>query len=335
MKRLVWLGALAVLCAAQPQNSANRAILRPAIPEVLWRTPLKFTRQDWVCGYRGCDFAPAPPFHLVRADTEGTTPKLLIRDAKGRHWDAKFGAKVIPECFSSRFVAALGYVVEPSYYVRSGRLEGVTHLDRVRRMVKSDGSFGPARFQLRDAKELKFLKDHAWSLKDNPFLGSSQFAGLRMVLMLLSNWDGKDSRDGQEEANTAAFQGPGPTGQQPELLYSFFDWGSTLGRWGGLMRRTRSDCSGFVADTPHFVEGVQNGEVEFGYSGKHGEDVKAGISVEDVRWLAPYLQRIADADIRAGLKGSGATDRQTVCWAGALEDRIGQLEQVARTGQAH
>ena len=48
------------------------------------------------------------------------------------------------------------------------------------------------------------------------------------------------------------------------------------------MRRTRSDCSGFVADTPHFVTGVRGDLVEWGYSGKHQGDVKAGITVEDL-----------------------------------------------------
>jgi hypothetical protein len=332
MKRLLVLCSVAALCAAQPRNSADRALPRNALPEVLWRVPPKSTVQDWACGFGGCGEAPAPPFRFLLADVEGRSPKLMVEDARGRWWDIKFGAKAVPEVFGSRFVAAIGYAVEPSYYVRSGRLQNVGALKRAGRFVKPDGSFEPARFQLRDPRKLRFLKDHAWSLADNPFRGTHEFAGLRVVMMLLSNWDAKDLRDGVEEANTTVFETPGPGGR-PELLYSFFDWGSTLGRWGGFMRRTRSDCSGFAADTSHFITGVQGHLVEWGYSGKHEQDVKDGITVEDLRWLAPYLAGITDADIRAGLQASGATPRQTTCWADALEARISQLERVASTGR--
>jgi hypothetical protein len=332
MKRLLGLllYMLASFCVAQCQESAHRSAVEDELPKVLWRTPREATLQDWTCGFAGCDHAPAPPFYFVREDKEGTSAKVSVKDANDRSWSVKFGGKVVPECFASRFVSALGYAVEPSYYVGAGTLEGAPRLRRAQRMLKADGSFERARFQLRDGKELQFLKGQAWSMADNPFRGSHEFAGLRTLIMLLSNWDIKDSRDGQEEANTAVFRA-GSTGHL-ELLYSFFDWGSTLGRWGGVMRRTRSDCSGFVLDTPALVSGVHGNIVEWGYSGKRARDVTDAITVEDLKWLAPYLERITDTEIRAGLKASGATERQTTCWAGALTDRMQQLEAVARSG---
>jgi hypothetical protein len=329
MKRALLCSLLVYYAAAQAQENANRMPAEAVLPQLLWREPRPATVQDWACGFAGCDHAPAAPFYFVKEDREGTTPKVSGKDARGRFWSVKFGSKAVPECFGSRFVAAMGYVVETSYYIESGRLEGATRLDRARRIVKPDGSFACARFQLRDEAALQFLKDHAWSLADNPFRGSHEFAGLRVLMMLLSNWDAKDSRNGQDEANTGVFRSAGSDGH-PELLYSFFDWGSTLGRWGKLMRRDRSDCSGFVQDTPVFVTGVRDGVVAWGYSGKHEEDVKAGITLEDLRWLMPYLARITDEEIRAGLKACGATERQTACWAGGIEDRIRQLEAISR-----
>jgi hypothetical protein len=259
---------------------------------------------------------------------EGTFPKLTVMDAKGRTWSVKFGVKVIPECFCSRFVAALGYVTEPSYYVASGKLDGAGELRRARGLVKSDGSFVRARFQLRDSNTLEFLTKRAWSLTDNPFRGTHELAGLRILLMMLSNWDAKDLRSGQGSSNTAVFRGPGG-----QMLYSFFDWGSTLGHWGNILRRTRSDCSGFSADTPHLITKVDGDVVVWGYSGKHETDVRSGITVDDLRWLAPHLSAITAEQIRAGLKASGATDGQTACWTESLESRIHEIGSVARTGQ--
>ena len=309
-------------------QDADRSVIPSTPPAILWRAPYGIGMENWTCGSAGCDHAPTPPFYFEKEDTEGTFPKLTVTDAKGRTWSVKFGVKVTPESFCSRFVAALGYIVEPSYYVASGKLEDAHKLGRASDYVKSDGSFVRARFQLRDTNALEFLPRHAWSLTDNPFRGTHELAGLRVVLMMLSNWDAKDLRSGQESSNTAVFRGP-----DGQMLYSFFDWGSTLGHWGNITRRTRNDCSGFSADTPHLITGVHDNVVVWGYSGKHDSEVRNGITVDDLRWLAPYLSTITAEQIRAGLRASGATDRQNASCTEALESRIHEVQTVARTGQ--
>ncbi|HUB80487.1 MAG TPA: hypothetical protein VMB03_16900 [Bryobacteraceae bacterium] len=330
MKRSI-LCAFAVLAIGRGQGGADRSLPRQAPPKVLWQKPPAASDQDWTCTFAGCDKAPVPPFRFIKADKGGTTAKVTIKDGKGRTYSVKFGGKVITECFGSRFLPAAGYTVEPSYLVGPGKIEGIPRLHLVTDFVKRDGRFERARFQLRDSRELTFLPNHAWSLADNPFRGSSQLAGLRVVLMLLSNWDIKDARDGQMASNTGVFRSPDPS--RPELLYSFFDWGSTLGRWGGLMGRTRADCSGFFYQTPDFITGVDHGVVKWGYKSKRTKDVTKGITVADLRWLAPYLDAITPAQMRIGLKASGATDRQAACWEGALSGRIHQIDTVARTGK--
>jgi hypothetical protein len=321
MTRLGLVVILAVRCFAQAE--ANRAVIEATPPRVLWREPKPATIEDWKCGFEGCDYAPAPPFQFVKEDVEGTTAKLDLKDAKGRSWAVKFGAKAITEPFGYRFVTAVGYFAEPSYYVKDGVIQGAPRLRRASRYVKPDGSFRNARFQIRD-KKFDFVKNSAWSIAENPFRGTYELAGLKILLMLLSNWDVKDNRDLAEGPNTAIFNVSG------SQFYSFFDWGSTLGRWGGLMRRDRSDCSGFALDTPKFAKSSGNGAIEWGFEGKHGEDVTSGITVEDVRWLLPYLRRITQEQLQAGLTASGATARQTACWSDSIQARIRQLEAVAR-----
>ena len=67
-----------------------------------------------------------------------------------------------------------------------------------------------------------------------------------------------------------------------------------------------------------------------GFSGKHEEDLASGITPEDVRWLLPYLQRIGPDDLQTGLTASGATPRQARCWATAIQNRVRELEAVAK-----
>ncbi len=300
---------------------------RPDERRVLWHDPGPATVEQWKCGPGGCDRAPVAPFQFVREETGGSNPKVAVRDARGRSWSVKFGAEAIPDCFASRFVTAIGYFAEWNYFVDRGRIEGLGKLNRARHVVRPDGSFARARFQMRGQSDLEFLKNGEWSWTDNPFRGSRELAGLKILMMLLSNWDAKDSREG-DDSNTGTFRAPGPDG--PQLLYMVDDWGATLGRWGGALRRDQSDCAGYALETPRFVTGVHGNVVEFGYTGKHDADIKNGITLDDVRWLLPLLERITPEQLHTGFAAAGASPRQSRCWAFSIEKRIERLQSIAR-----
>ena len=148
--------------------------------------------------------------------------------------------------------------------------------------------------------------------------------------MLVSNWDTKDARDlahGNElDSNLAIFEDSDATG--PRYLYFVSDWGASLGKWGGISTRSKMDCKGFAAQTPDFVQGVEDGVVRWGYAGKHNEDIVRNIRVNDVQWLMQYLGRITDDQLRQGLAASGATPEQMGCFAGSLRQRIDRLRVI-------
>ena len=60
--------------------------------------------------------------------TSGTHVKVHVRDRHGVRWNVKFGGtlndEVPAEIAASRLTWALGYIVEESYYVRRGKIEG-------------------------------------------------------------------------------------------------------------------------------------------------------------------------------------------------------------------
>jgi hypothetical protein len=319
------LAALLVLAVA----SADSLSADEALPKVLWRAPNPMTLQDWICGPGGCDRAPAPPFQFLHEEFSGSNSKMTVQDAKGRTWSVKFGAEVIPECFAPRFLQAMGYAAETTYFVATGKIIGVHDLRNASRMVKKDGTFTKARFELRGQPDLVFMKGSDWSWVDNPFRGTPELAGLRIVMMMLSNWDAKDARD-IGDSNNGVFREAAGEG---DLRYEVFDWGASLGRWGGLLRRDQSDCAGFAEDTRNFVKGVHQNNVEWGFTGKHWQDLTAAITVDHVRWLMPYLLRITPEQMHAGLKASGATEREAACWTSAIEERIRQLQAVSRINQ--
>jgi hypothetical protein len=82
-----------------------------------------------------------------------------------------------------------------------------------------------------------------WSWFANPFLGTRELNGLKILVMLTSNWDNKDA--GDPGPNTAVFERPGP-----ELQYRVTDWGSSMGVWGRPFRyRDAWNAAGYGAQS--------------------------------------------------------------------------------------
>ena len=194
--------------------------------------------------------------------------------------------------------------------------------------MQADGSFRNARFQLR-TKWPKFLKHDNWAWNYNPFVGTKELNGLKVLMMLTSNWDNKDARDIDRDSNLAIFE----ASKHPrrEYLYFVADWGASMGKWGHIYNRSKWDCKGYSEQTPSLVKGVHSGVVDWGYTGQHTEDAAKGIRVADVAWLMRYLGRITDAQLRAGLRASGATPNETECFTRAVRARIDELRRVARS----
>lgn len=66
---------------------------------------------------------PKAPYSFIREDMGGTSPKVTIKDANGIEWRVKGGLDVKPETFITRFVTALGYYAETTYFFAEGRIE--------------------------------------------------------------------------------------------------------------------------------------------------------------------------------------------------------------------
>jgi hypothetical protein len=300
--------------------------------EVLWRDPGDIASLDFVGGPQRRYGAPKPPFTFQEEVGGGTSPKILVRDADKRVWEVKWGEETKPETFVSRLLWALGYMVEPSYFVPSGTIENVGALSRAASQIDraAGNAFTNARFELRDANAL-LVPGKGWLFNDNPFARSDELRGLFIVSMLVSNWDLKDpsSTDG---SNTAIFRVR--TEDTEELHYVINDWGATMGKWGGISSRSKWDCRGYASQNKDFVKSVRKGQVRFGYEGKR-PDLAKGITVENVRWLMQYLGQVTDAQLRAGLGASGASPGEMECFVPAIRERIERLRSISGSPAIH
>ena len=307
----------------------HRAGPRPllATRHRIWHDLHSEQANDLRYGPGGAAYVPEPPFDFVEELLTGSHPSVSVRDRRRRLWRVKWGAEAKPEAFCVRFAAACGYFAEVTHYVAGGRIDGVDGLTRARPMVGEDGSFTDARFELEDRSVRMLFDEHSWAWNDNPFVGTRQLDGLKIVVMLLSNWDSKDRRDVSRGSNTAIFEYP-VSRLSTEARYLITDWGGAMGRWGStVVSRGRWDADGFEAQTPGFVAGVRDGVVDFGYLGQRSE-IARSIPIAHVRWFYRKVRRITEPALRKGLLASGATEEEAARFARALMTRIEALGRV-------
>jgi hypothetical protein len=281
-------------------------------------------------GPGGRDGAPRPPFTFVEEHLAGSQPCVAVRDANRRLWRVKWGHEVRPESFAVRMAHALGFFAEVTHYVEGGVIDGADGLTRAKDCIDADCRFHEARFELEDREVRMHFGEHSWSWNDNPFIGTPQLSGLKLLVMLVSNWDTKDQRDVARGSNTAIFEHRVSRWSR-EARYLITDWGGAMGKWGtNVVSRGRWDPDGFEAQTPQFVTGVREDEiVTFGYVGQRTADVAYDIPVDHVRWFHQHASRLTEAHLREGLLASGANEDEATRFARAILDRIAQLGAAA------
>jgi hypothetical protein len=307
------------LAGPPPQRAHRKSI---------WRDPGAVEQLDFHAGPGGTDGAPAPPFHFVAEHATGSNPCISVRDERGLVWRVKWGDEVRSETFATRLAWAVGYFVETAYFIPEGHIEGAADLTRARDCVGEDCKFKDARFELDEAGVTKLFDEHGWAWDDNPFVGTHELNGLKIMLMLTSNWDNKDVRDVARGSNTAVFE-YALGGGLVEARYLIIDWGATMGKWGSNLFRSKWDAAGYEAQTPEFVTGVENGFVRWNYLGQRTAEAREQISVADVRWLNQYTGRITDAQLREGLRASGATADEIASFTRSIRARLDMLKEIS------
>jgi hypothetical protein len=328
MKRRTAIGVLILATAfvgALPTHVWEASAANP-LPKrernIIWRDPGNVRPRSHYCQV-GLRRQSAITF--VAESTEGTNPKIEVKDVScvvGRQVGRKRSApKSSPRAWCGR-----GTTWSRATVAR-GHLAGVRNLDRAKKYVGSDGNFSDARFEKKFKGVQKLSDEQSWAYDENPFVGTRELNGLKIMIMLLSNWDSKDRHQASKSSNTKIFIVPSRA--VTERLYGVTDWGGTMGKWGGVLRRGKWDCDGYTDQSDDFVKGVKNGMLESGHSGQHTDSIKDNIPVAHARWLLGYLGKLSDTQIRTALKASGASASEVSCFSRAVRSRISHLQAFA------
>jgi hypothetical protein len=271
-------------------------------PAVLWHAPNDIESRNLLLGAGGEPMKPdLSKVTFVAEKKGGWSTKYEVRDGKGNEWVAKLSKEAQPETAANRLVWAAGYETEIVYLVPELEIQG-------------KGTFQNVKLEARP-KDVK--RDGDWPWQGNPFDGKPEFQGLKILMVLINNWDMKDD-------NNAILATKGVT--TSERRYIISDLGATFGKTGGVISRSRNKPSDYVKS--EFVKGVKGNIVEFHYGGKNGK-LFDNITVANAKWLAGWLRRLSDDQIRDAFRAANYTTEEVEMLAVAVRARINTLANLS------
>jgi hypothetical protein len=272
---------------------------------ILWRAPVDISSRNLYLGPGGNRLKPdLRHIKFIKEEKGGYSKKFRISDASGREWVAKVGNEAQAETAAVRLLWAAGYETEVNYLV--------PHLT-----IPGKGSFENVRLEARLDSEKRFEE---WKWSDNPFVGSREFQGLKVMMVLMSNWDIKDSNN-----QIVWVKG------SDKLRYIISDLGATFGKTGSLpffWRFTRSRNKPEDYEKATFVKDVDDNYVDFHYGGKKRE-VFDDITVADAKWIGHLLSRLSRRQIADAFRAANYDRQDQAILTSAVLDRIDQLVQLS------
>lgn len=302
---IVWLILLLIVPLAFSQNKKkdkSESLPVGGAEAVLWREPTDIASRDLFLGPGGEEMKPdLSRVTFLRDETKSYSTKYRVRDGAGNEWIVKIGPEAQSETAATRLTWAAGYFTDVTYLVPHVVIEG-------------KGAFDNVRFEAR-GHGVKRL-DQRWDWEKNPFAGTRELQGLKVLMALINNWDI------QNHNNNVLLVSDGDSGRQ-ELHYIDSDLGASFGKEGRFLGHTRNRPSQYVADTK-FVKGVEKGRVVFDYKGKN-QHLLDDITVEQAKWIGGIMSQLSDQQIRDAFRAANYSPEQIEELTRTVKARISEL----------
>jgi hypothetical protein len=231
----------------------------------------------------------------------------------------------------SRLLWAVGYNVNENYLLPQLHIDKLPpQLHRGKKLVRNGGDVANVRLQRRRKEK----RTGNWNWDHNPFVGTREFNGLRVMMALLRNWDLYDLNNAVLEDDSQ----PGRT------LYEVSDVGTGFGgtgmrlrdkncknnldlyRRGKLLSRIRPDSVDvtspshpsiwFAFDLPFYL-------VEF-----RAHRVSRRIPRADAKWIGSLLSQLSFDQICDAFRAGGYSPEQSKAFADVVMARIQELNRL-------
>jgi hypothetical protein len=297
---------------------------------VLWTNPGNIAARDLFYGQGGEKHQPKPPFTFLREDMHGSNPKFDARDADGKKWRVKLGEEARPEVVASRLLWAVGYFANDDYLLPETTVQGL----KMRR--KSPSAKGDqitfARFARKPGGQDKI---GIWEWKDNPFTGTREFNGLRVMMAVMNNWDLKDD-------NNSVYRDD----KNDRQIFLANDVGAAFGTNGLSWTRARSKGNIDSFKESKFITRLTDTEVDFATPAAPkallAESVGFGaipyverakldwigknIPRSDARWIGSLLAQLTHKQLVDAFRAGNFPPDVIDMYVALLESRIAELK---------
>jgi len=303
------LAALVGFASLVPATAFDKKDKTDGTP-VIWEDRGPISGRELYYGRGSEERSPKAPFTFVEEDSSGTNPKFDVTDSNGTKWKVKLGNEAQPETVVSRLLWAAGYFSDEDYYLPQFSVIGLKHLNRGQHYVH-DGTVTGGRFKRSNKGEKNI---DTWKWYKNPFIGTKEFQGLKVMMLLVNNWDIKDVNNKiirVESENSG-----------PQLRYEVSDLGASLGQTGGFFSRSRNKTDDYVKTK--FVEEAKRPFIKFDYRGKE-QDLFKDITISQARWIGGMLSALSDQQLADIFRAADYSPEEIQELTLALKTRITEL----------
>jgi hypothetical protein len=285
------------------ESNAPQAKSAGGLPGVLWRDSADIASRNLLYGPGGQEHAPTGKFKFVEEGKTGATPKFDVVDEQGVTWRVKVGPEARAETAASRLLWAAGYFADEDYYVPELRVEGMPKLSRGQEFVSKNGVVRGAGLERHAAGRKKI---GTWSWSDNPFVGTKELSGLKVMMSLMNNWD-------ISERQNAIYDQGGA-----ERQYAVSDLGATFGKTGGILSRSKDNLKDYSQSK--FIRESMPDHINFA----RFKDIPRA----DAKWLGEVLSKLSAEQIRDCFRAAGYSPEEIEGYTKAVQARISALNQL-------
>jgi hypothetical protein len=296
---------LFISLSAIPVVPAQKKQTKKPANAVMWEK-VNIRQRDLFYGPGGKAMMPnLSKITFIKEEKGGHNKKYRIKDGSGKIWVAKLGREAQPETAAVRLMWGIGYKTEINYLVPTLTIPGI-------------GTFQDVRLEARP-ENVERLDE--WKWKDNPFIGTKEFQGLKIMQVFLNNWDIVDVQNKILQTNG-------------QLQYIISDLGATFGKLGNnnlfviyrLGRKTNNPPR-YLSSS--FIDEVEDGMVDLAYKGKN-RDLFDDITVADARWLYELLAQLSDKQIEDAFRAAGYEGESLQMLKQGVKNRIAELKFASR-----
>ena len=306
---MLTLVVFATFGAAAQGKDKDKKAAGPLTNPVLWEA-VQASSLDLYDGPGGAAMRPdVSKVIFIQEEKQGHNKKFRIKDANGRVWVAKLGREAQPETAAVRLLYGLGYKTEINYLVPTITIPG-------------HGTHQNVRLEARP-ENIKRLDE--WKWEDNPFVGTNELQGLKIMMVFLTNWDLLDLQNKVLRVN-----------ENGRVAHHFVisDLGATFGKVGNnnlpfffrLGRKTNDPGTWYEAG---FVKGVEGGIIDFDFKGK-GRKLMDDITVQQGQWLVQRLSQLSDKQIEDAFRAANYSPDEVKILKDGYKARLEELNKATR-----